>query len=103
LLGVVLFASNYRCQMTTILLPIPDRDFDPTEVAVSWQVLTGEGHSVVFATESGAQAAADDIMVTGRGLDSWSAVPVRPCRGRGPRAACERRRTQGLCTDAGIG
>jgi len=62
--------------MGTVLIPIPDRDFDPTEVAVSWQVLTANGHRVVFATESGACAAADDIMLTGRGLDVWSAVPL---------------------------
>jgi putative intracellular protease/amidase len=62
--------------MSTVLIPVPDRDFDPTEVAVSWRVLTEAGHRVVFATESGARAAADDIMVTGRGLDIWSAVPV---------------------------
>ena len=62
--------------MSTVLIPIPDRDFDPTEVAVSWRVLTGNGHQVVFATESGTAGAADDIMVTGRGLDIWSALPV---------------------------
>jgi len=60
----------------TVLIPIPDRDFDPTEVAVSWRVLTRDGHRVVFATESGAPGEADDIMVTGRGLDVWSAVPA---------------------------
>ena len=59
--------------MGTVLIPIPDRDFDPTEVAVSWQVLRANGHRVVFATESGAPGIADDIMVTGRGLDFWSA------------------------------
>ena len=62
--------------MATVLIPIPDMDFDPTEVAVSWQVLTGDGHTVVFSTESGRPGAADDIMVTGRGLDVWSKVPV---------------------------
>ncbi|MGB0877481.1 MAG: type 1 glutamine amidotransferase domain-containing protein [Mycobacterium sp.] len=62
--------------MGTVLLPIPDLDFDPTEVAVSWLVLTRDGHRVIFATESGAPACADDIMLTGRGLDFWSAVPV---------------------------
>ena len=61
--------------MATVLIPIPDMDFDPTEVAVSWQVLTGHGHDVVFATESGRPGAADDIMVSGRGLDFWSRVP----------------------------
>jgi putative intracellular protease/amidase len=62
--------------MGTVLIPIPDRDFDPTEVAVSWRVLTRNGHRVVFATESGTPGVADDIMVTGRGLDIWSALPV---------------------------
>ena len=62
--------------MGTVLIPIPDRDFDPTEVAVSWRVLTRDGHRVVFATESGTPGVADDIMVTGRGLDVWSAIPI---------------------------
>ena len=62
--------------MGTVLIPIPDRDFDPTEVAVSWWVLTRNGHRVIFATEAGAPGVADDIMVTGRGLDIWSALPL---------------------------
>jgi putative intracellular protease/amidase len=62
--------------VATILIPIPDRDFDPTEVAVSWRVLTRNGHRVIFATESGKPGVADDIMVSGRGLDVWSALPV---------------------------
>ncbi|HEV7362575.1 MAG TPA: type 1 glutamine amidotransferase domain-containing protein [Mycobacterium sp.] len=62
--------------MGTVLIPIPDQDFDPTEVAVSWRVLTDNGHRVIFATESGTAGMADDIMVTGRGLDIWSALPV---------------------------
>lgn len=62
--------------MGTVLIPIPDRDFDPTEVAISWQVLRAHGHRVVFATESGNPGVADDIMVTGRGLDFWSAMPA---------------------------
>ena len=33
------------------------------------------GHVVVFSTESGRPGAADDIMVSGRGLDVWSRVP----------------------------
>jgi putative intracellular protease/amidase len=62
--------------MGSVLIPIPDRDFDPTEVAISWQVLRANGHRVLFTTESGNPGVADDIMVTGRGLDFWSAVPV---------------------------
>jgi putative intracellular protease/amidase len=62
--------------MSTVLIPLPDLDFDPSEVAVSWQVLRERGHCVVFASESGTPAAADDIMLTGRGLDVWSRVPA---------------------------
>jgi putative intracellular protease/amidase len=61
--------------MVTVLMPLPAADFDPTEVAVSWQVLTAAGHDVVFATPSGQQGKADDLMVTGRGLDPWGAIP----------------------------
>ena len=61
--------------MVTILMPLPAADFDPTEAAVSWQVLSGAGHDVVFATPSGQPGRADDLMVTGRGLDPWGAIP----------------------------
>lgn len=36
-----------------VLVPLPDHDFDPTEVAVPWHYLTHAGHEVVFATEGG--------------------------------------------------
>jgi putative intracellular protease/amidase len=39
-----------------VLLPLPDRDFDTTEVAVPWRLLTEGGHTVVFATEVGGSA-----------------------------------------------
>ena len=61
--------------MATVLLPIPALDFDPTEVAVTWRVLRAADHDVVFATPSGQVGAADDLMVTGRGLDPWGAIP----------------------------
>jgi putative intracellular protease/amidase len=61
--------------MVTVLMPLPAADFDPTEVAVSWQVLAAAGHDVVFATPSGQPARADDLMVTGQGLDPWGFVP----------------------------
>jgi putative intracellular protease/amidase len=61
--------------MVTVLMPLPACDFDPTEVAVSWQVLSAAGHEVRFATPSGQPSRADDIMVTGRGLDPWGAIP----------------------------
>jgi putative intracellular protease/amidase len=43
-----------------VLLPVPDRDFDTTEVAVPWRLLTRAGHAVVFATERGGTAPACD-------------------------------------------
>lgn len=51
--------------MATVLLPLPDHDFDVTEVAVPWKVLTEAGHDVVFATEDGATPAADPRLFTG--------------------------------------
>jgi putative intracellular protease/amidase len=61
--------------MSTVLVPVPDRDFDPTEAGASWRMLTRAGIRVVFATPAGAPAAADELMLTGRGLDPWSGVP----------------------------
>jgi len=54
--------------MAKVLLLLPARDFDPTEVAVPWRALTRRRHAVSFATPDGAPAAADDIMLSGRGL-----------------------------------
>jgi putative intracellular protease/amidase len=52
--------------MATVLLPLPDNDFDVTEVAVPWKVLTRLGHRVVFATEAGGKAPnADPRLITG--------------------------------------
>jgi putative intracellular protease/amidase len=61
--------------MANVLLPLPSLDFDPTEVAVSWAVLRQRGHQVIFATPDGSPAQADDLMVSGRGLDPWGALP----------------------------
>jgi putative intracellular protease/amidase len=48
-----------------VLVPLPDRDFDVTEVAVPWKLLTEAGHEVVFATEKGAKPAADPRLLEG--------------------------------------
>ncbi|MET8246435.1 type 1 glutamine amidotransferase domain-containing protein [Streptomyces sp. NPDC005202] len=49
-----------------VLMPLPDRDFDVTEVAVPWRLLTDAGHEVVFATErAGTRPAADPRLLTG--------------------------------------
>jgi putative intracellular protease/amidase len=90
--------------MATVLMPLPACDFDPSEVAVSWQVITAQGHHVVFATPSGQPGRADDIMVTGRGLDPWGAIPVVrnvTAVGRVLRANADARRAYaGLVDDA---
>ena len=62
--------------MTRVLVPLPSRDFDPSEVAVSWRVLRDAGHEVLFATPDGTPAQADPVMLTGEGLDYWSRVPA---------------------------
>ena len=55
-------------QRTRILMPLPDRDFDTTEVAVPWKLFTEAGHEVVFATEAGPDGptpACDPKLLTG--------------------------------------
>jgi putative intracellular protease/amidase len=59
-----------------VLIAIPERDFDPTESGVPWQVLTRAGHDVVFATPSGKPGRADPSMLTGEGLDIWGWIPA---------------------------
>ncbi|WNV88497.1 type 1 glutamine amidotransferase domain-containing protein [Umezawaea sp. Da 62-37] len=48
-----------------VLVPLPDRDFDVTEVAVPWRMLRDAGHEVVFATESGGRPEADPLLLSG--------------------------------------
>ncbi|MHB8416938.1 MAG: type 1 glutamine amidotransferase domain-containing protein [Myxococcales bacterium] len=48
-----------------VLVPLPDRDFDTTEVSVPWRLLTRAGHQVVFATERGVTPACDPRLLTG--------------------------------------
>jgi putative intracellular protease/amidase len=49
----------------TVLCPLPDRDFDTTEVSVPWKLLGEAGHRVLFATEAGAKAACDPLLLRG--------------------------------------
>jgi putative intracellular protease/amidase len=43
-----------------VLMPLPDEDFDTTEVAVPWRLLHDAGHEVTFATQRGGSAPACD-------------------------------------------
>jgi protease I len=51
-----------------VLIPLPHRDFDPTEVGVPWSRFRAAGVEVAFATPGGGAAAADPVMLTGEGL-----------------------------------
>lgn len=51
--------------MARILVPLPDTDFDTTEVAVPWRLLSEAGHDLVFATERGAVAECDPLLLRG--------------------------------------
>ena len=61
--------------MAKVLIPIPYRDFDPSEAAIGWSVLKRLSHSVAFATPDGKPGRADELMLTGEGLDIWGFVP----------------------------
>lgn len=59
----------------TILVPLPDHDFDVTEVAVPWKLLTEAGHTVVFATEDGLTPSADPRLLDGVIFGKLGAAP----------------------------
>ena len=73
--------------MSTILLPLPATDFDPTEAAIPWQVLTERGHTVQFATPDGRPAQADARMLHGHGLGPLAPLLVADRRARAAYAA----------------
>ncbi|MBS2021276.1 MAG: DJ-1/PfpI family protein [Deltaproteobacteria bacterium] len=50
----------------TVFIPVPDTDFDVTEVSVPWKLLVEAGHNVVFLTEHGGKPpAADPLLLSG--------------------------------------
>ena len=63
--------------MTTkkVIMPLPSRDFDPTEVSISWKVIREAGYHVEFATVDGSRGYPDPLMITGEGLDPWGWIP----------------------------
>lgn len=73
--------------MAKVLLPLPDHDFDVTEVAVPWKLLVEAGHEVIFATESGATPACDPLLLTGVVFGKLGARP-EPIGARAHRASC---------------
>ena len=68
--------------MAKILIPIPNTDFDPTEVAVPWKILRDAGHTFVFATPDGRPGSADPRMLTGKGLGIFAPALTADDNGR---------------------
>jgi putative intracellular protease/amidase len=57
---------NYeRYKMKKILIPLPDYDFDLTEVAVPWKLFKQQGYEITFATEMGKVAQTDSLLISG--------------------------------------
>jgi putative intracellular protease/amidase len=48
-----LCGHSERLVPVRVLIPLPDHDFDVTEVSVPWRLLANAGHDTVFATERG--------------------------------------------------
>jgi putative intracellular protease/amidase len=61
--------------MAHVVFPLPDRDFDVTEVAVPWKLLVEAGHQVTFATEAGATPACDPLLLRGVVFGALGARP----------------------------
>src|SRR5512138_3621655 len=61
--------------MAKVVFPLPDRDFDVTEVAVPWKLLREAGHTVTFATEAGATPACDPLLLEGVVFGALGARP----------------------------
>lgn len=68
--------------MSTVLIPLPERGFDPTETAVPWKVLSERGHQIIFTSPEGAVSSADPVMVTGKGLGPLKYVLRADANGR---------------------
>jgi putative intracellular protease/amidase len=69
--------------VATVLIPLPDHDFDPTEVAVPWSELRRAGHEVVFATErGGARPECDPLLIRGVLFGQLGAEPEPKARYR---------------------
>ncbi len=58
------------------LIATSTQGFDPSEVAIPWQVLTQAGVDVRFATDTGQPASPDPIMLSGNGLGPFKRVLI---------------------------
>lgn len=51
--------------MIKILFPLPDHDFDLTEVAVPWKLFKNQNYQIIFATEKGNVPQTDPLLISG--------------------------------------
>ncbi len=51
-----------------VLIPLPRKDFDPTEVAVPWKILASNNVQVIFSTPDAKKPECDQLMLTGKSL-----------------------------------
>jgi protease I len=65
-----------------ILIPLPSFDFDPTEVAVTWDTLHEHEHEITFATPDGEVSKVDMIMINGENLGIFSSFLVADKNGK---------------------
>lgn len=73
--------------MARLLIPLPARDYDPSEAAIPWKLLTERGHTLRFATPDGQPAQADPRMLDGHGLGPWKGVLRADANARAAHAA----------------
>lgn len=57
-----------------VLIPIPTKDFDPTEVAIPWKILKSKGVDIIFATPHARKGECDRRMLEGIGLGPLSSM-----------------------------
>src|SRR2546421_5015320 len=48
-----------------VIIPLPDRDFDTTEVSIPWKHFVEAGLDVTFSTETGEMGQTDPRLLTG--------------------------------------
>ena len=55
-----------------VLIPLPRKDFDPTELAIPWRILTSNNIQIIFATPDGQMPTCDQLMLNGTTLGPLS-------------------------------
>jgi len=70
-------AARRSSTRPSVLMCLPNRDFDPTEAAVTWEILRAAGIDVEFATATGQPAAGDRDTLRG-GLRARSQHAPKP-------------------------